>query len=412
MKTLCAICLTGILFYGVACDSDNSPVEAEPKLQPLVTYTSTASVKPFSDPQISLSSGQIRPNMAVSSTLQKAGMNGGDIESVVSVLRPYFDWRLAKPGHQFEYVSDSNGALVWFSYIVDKTLRLHAYRDSSGKFVGVDERAFVRTSTVFVKGVIENSLYMAMDSASEKPQLTLSFVDLFAWDIDFFTETRKGDEFRLIVEKQFVGGEFYRYGRILAAEYKRAEGPSHQAFFYDNDDKISGYYTAEGGSVKKAFLKSPIQFASITSRFGMRRHPVLKYRRAHKGVDYGAPRGTAIWAIGDGVVRKAGRGGGYGNVVYIRHANGFETRYAHLKAFARGVRAGKRVSQKQVIGYVGSTGLATGPHLHFETLKHGRHVNPLRVTVPPAPPIPKDQLAGYKESIGALVTALASGKTE
>ena len=412
MKNLLANCFIIVAASAVACGESTSEIQGVVKPEPLMTYSSTTSVGPHIGSNVSLSSGQIRPNMAVSSTLQKAGMKGGDIESIVTVLRPYFDWRLAKPGHQFEYLLDRDDSLVWFSYTVDKTLRLHAYRDSSGQFIGVDEKALVRTSTAFVEGKIEHSLYMAMDSASEKPQLTLNFVDLFAWDIDFFTETRKGDRFRLIVEKQFVGGEFHRYGKILAAEYKRSEGQVHQAFFYDDKEKIRGYYTADGGSVKKAFLKSPIQFASITSRFGMRRHPVLKYRRAHRGVDYGAPRGTAIWAIGDGVVRKAGRGGGYGNVVYIRHANGFETRYAHLKSFARGIRSGKRVSQKQVIGYVGSTGLATGPHLHFETLKHGRHVNPLRVVVPPAPPIPKDRLAGYKQNIDAMVKSLASGKTE
>ncbi|MEE2903312.1 MAG: M23 family metallopeptidase [Myxococcota bacterium] len=412
MKRFYVPCLIAIGAFAVACDTNRPDNDVPEKVVPLRTYSSTTAVGPHQDSYLTLSRGQIRPNMAVSSTLQKAGMNGGDIESIVRVLRPYFDWRLAKPGHQFEYLLDGKGALVWFSYSVDKTLKLHAYRDASGQLLGVEEKALVRTSTAYVQGEIKHSLYMAMDSASEKPQLTLNFVDLFAWDIDFFTETRKGDRFRLIVEKQFVGGEFYRYGKILAAEYQRAEGQTHQAFFYDDKEKIKGYYTADGGSVKKAFLKSPIQFASITSRFGMRRHPVLKYRRAHRGVDYGAPRGTAIWAIGDGVVRKAGRGGGYGNVVYLRHANGFETRYAHLKSFARGIRAGKRVSQKQVIGYVGSTGLATGPHLHFETLKHGRHVNPLRVVVPPAPPIPKERLAGYKQSIEALAQALASGRTK
>jgi len=412
MKRLYVPCLIAIGSFAIACGSNEPDTDMTKKAEPLLIYSSTTAVGPHHDKHLTLSMGQIRPNMAVSSTLQKAGMDGGDIESIVRVLRPYFDWRLAKPGHQFEYLLDRKGALIWFSYSVDKTLKLHAYRDASGEFFGVEEKSLVRTSTAYVQGEIQNSLYMAMDSASEKPQLTLSFVDLFAWDIDFFTETRKGDRFRLIVEKQFVGGEFYRYGKILAAEYQRAEGEAHQAFFYDDQEKIKGYYTASGGSVKKAFLKSPIQFASITSRFGMRRHPVLKYRRAHRGVDYGAPRGTAIWAIGDGVVKKAGRGGGYGNVVYLRHANGFETRYAHLKSFARGIRAGKRVSQKQVIGYVGSTGLATGPHLHFETLKHGRHVNPLRVVVPPAPPIPKERLAGYKKSIDALAKALASGRTK
>jgi murein DD-endopeptidase MepM/ murein hydrolase activator NlpD len=237
----------------------------------------------------------------------------------------------------------------------------------------------------------------------------MAFVDLFAWDIDFFTSTQHGDRFRLMVEKQYVDGRFIGYGRIVAGEYRMAEsGKTFRAFYYANKNH-AGYYTENGDAVEKSFLKSPIQFASITSRFGPRFHPIINQYGTHKGVDYGAPPGTAVWAVGDGTVTFAARNGGYGNVVYIRHANGYETRYAHLSAFGHGIHAGKRVGQKQVIGYVGATGLATGPHLHFEVLVGGQHTNPLRVVVPPSPPIPKGELPEFKETIRPTVEALERG---
>jgi murein DD-endopeptidase MepM/ murein hydrolase activator NlpD len=408
MRKFRVIDLFGLCFLCACGDAEQENIVPEPA--PLA-YTSTNAVSPKTDFAGQMIEGEIKPNLAVSTALQNAGMGARDIDAIVATLRPYFDWRHARPGHRFVFTLGEDSKLVWFRYEISPLQVLHAYRKTDGKLRGFSESVQVKTSTVFVEGVIDHSLYLAMDAAGEQPQLTLAFVDLFAWDIDFFTETQKKDRFRLLVEKLTVDGKFVRYGKIVAAEYTMAAGRVHRAFHYRRRDGERGYYTENGASVKKAFLKSPIQFASITSRFGMRRHPVLKYKRAHKGVDYGAPRGTAIWAIGDGVVKKAGRGGGYGNVVYIRHANGFETRYAHLKGFGRGIRSGRRVSQKQVIGYVGSTGLATGPHLHFETLKHGRHVNPLRVTVPPAPPIPKGELKGYKQAVAPFIKALAAGRS-
>jgi murein DD-endopeptidase MepM/ murein hydrolase activator NlpD len=329
---------------------------------------------------------------------------GLEIEELVSALKGVFDFRRSRAGDVFELRRDAGGRLSWFRYASSPTTIAVAFRGSDGVMKGLAEPVHVVTETVLVDGRVTQSLYEAMDAAGEGPMLTLAFVDLFAWDVDFFTETQAGDQFRILVEKKYVDGRLVGYGRLIGAEYFSVEsGKIHRAFLYEREDGSHGYYTETGDSVRKSFLKSPIQFASITSRYGMRRHPILRYVRAHRGVDYGAPLGTAVWAVGDGVVGQAGWSGGYGNLVVIRHSNGLETRYAHLRGFASGVRSGARVSQKQIIGYVGKTGLATGPHLHFEVLRNGRYANPLSVAVPPAPPIPDAERARFSSQIAGAV---------
>lgn len=352
------------------------------------------------------SSDQILPNDSLSVALARHQLGGLDVDGVVRALDGLFDFRYCRPGHRFELAKNAEGRLDWMRYEAGPMDIFHVHRDADGVLVGQKEPVRVVREVHEVEGTIEASLYLAMKAAGEEDALVLEFVDLFAWDIDFFTETQKNDRFRIVFEKRLVDGRFVGYGKILGGEYAHADGRQHRAFYYSAEDGKGGYYTERGESVKKAFLKSPIQFASITSRFGMRRHPILQYSRMHKGVDYGAPRGTAIWAVGDAVVTKAGRSSGYGNVVYLRHANGLETRYAHLHNFGKGIRTGVRVSQKQIIGYVGSTGLATGPHLHFEVLKGGRHENPTRMSAPPAPPIPPGELERFQAQISQVRTRL------
>lgn len=357
---------------------------------------------------------------AVSETLQngdslsiaaaRVGVSPLEVDELVRAFNGVFDFRSARPGQRFDVLRDPAGKVSWVRYVAGPRAIYHAYRDRDGVMKTATEQVSVLCTTTFVAGEINDSLYLAMEAAGEAPALTMMMVDLFAWDIDFYTETQKGDRFRLIVEKEYVDGSFAGYGKIIGAEYAMSSGRTARAFFYEPPGAKPGYYTPEGTSVKKAFLKSPIQFASVTSRYGMRMHPVLRYVRAHRGVDYGAPQGTAIWAVADGVVSHAGPQGGYGNVVIIRHANGFETRYAHLSSFGRGIRSGRRVEQKQVIGYVGKTGLATGPHLHFEVLQGGRFTNPLKVAVPPAPPILSQDMPAFREAIGPIITALQEGR--
>jgi murein DD-endopeptidase MepM/ murein hydrolase activator NlpD len=366
-------------------------------------------IGPESDVVSPLIRGEIKRRDSLSIALHRHEVGGVAVDEIVRALDGLFDFRRARPGHRFELLKDGKGRVHWFRYLAGATEIFHAYRDSEGLLRGLTEPVPVQTETVLVTGEVRGSLYLAMERAGHKPSLTMAFIDLFSWDVDFFSETQNGDQFRLIVERRSVDGRPIGYGKILGAEDKRVAGGVHRAFHYLRKDGQDGSSTDSGQAVKKAFLKSPIKFATITSRYGLRRHPILKYKRAHRGVEYAAPRGTAIWALGDGTVSFAGRKGGYGRVVILRHANGLQTRYAHLNGFGKGIRAGKRVSQKQVIGYVGSSGLATGPHLHFEVVKNGRHTNPLRVVVPPAPPIPKGELARYKTAIEPVQQALDEG---
>jgi murein DD-endopeptidase MepM/ murein hydrolase activator NlpD len=202
----------------------------------------------------------------------------------------------------------------------------------------------------------------------------LALVDVFAWEIDFYSQVHPGDTFKLLVEKHFANGQFVGYGDISAAEFVES-GHVHRAFLHTSEDGSKAYYDAQGHSLRKQLLKTPLQYGHVTSRFGSRVHPVLGYRRNHNGVDYGVPTGTPVWSVGDGRVIKAGWHGGFGRLVEVSHTNGWVSQYAHLSRIH--VRVGQHVSQKETLGLVGSTGLASGPHLHYGLLKHGRYLNPL-----------------------------------
>lgn len=395
--------LLGVLLLAAAC-TENLPPEPPAPAPPREDYA--APIGPLPLETVEYHVGEIRRNDSLSTALARLNVSMVEVEELVAALKGVFDPKKAQIGNVFEIKKDAAGKLSWFRITASPTLIALAFRGSDGVMKGLAEPVHVVTETVLVDGRVTYSLYDAMDQAGEEAPLTLTFVDLFAWDVDFFTETQVGDQFRIWVEKKWVDGKLIGYGRLLGAEYAMAGGKQHRAFLYERPDGTHGYYTADGTSVRKSFLKSPIQFASITSRYGMRRHPILKYQQAHRGVDYGAPAGTAVWAVGDGVIKSAGWAGGYGNMVAIKHSNGLETRYAHLRAFGSGIRAGHRVSQKQVIGYVGSTGMSTGPHLHFEVMRGGHWMNPFSVQVPPAPPIAPEELDRFKAQIAPAVAKI------
>ena len=244
-------------------------------------------------------------------------------------------------------------------------------------------------------GMIKNNLYDAMGNDGKSSLLAYALADIFSWDIDFTTDLRAGDTFKLVVEEIWRDGRFQRYGNILAAEFVN-DGNTHRAFRYAGPDGRAGYYDEKGKSLQRSFLKAPLSYRRISSRFSYnRRHPILKIRRPHLGIDYVAPRGTPVSALGDGTVQHAGYKGANGNLVIIRHPKGFTTYYGHLHKIRRGIRRGVRVVQGDVIGYVGSTGRATGPHLDFRMKKGNRFINPLRVNVPRSAGIPKDLFAEY-----------------
>ena len=234
----------------------------------------------------------------------------------------------------------------------------------------------------------------------------MELAGIFGWDIDFALDIRQGDSFAVIYEEVFLDGEKVRDGDIIAATFSN-RGESYQAIRYTDASNHTDYYSPDGHSMRKAFLRTPVEFSRISSRFSLgRKHPILNTIRAHKGVDYAAPRGTPIKATGDGKVIYRGVKGGYGNVVIIQHGSSYSTLYGHMSRFARGVHSGSHVKQGQIIGYVGSSGLATGPHLHYEFRINGVHRNPLTVKLPDAQPLPKQYMADFQMHANQLVASL------
>ena len=249
-------------------------------------------------------------------------------------------------------------------------------------------------------------MFLAGTNAGMEQSLIMEVASIFGWDIDFALDIRSNDRFSVLYEEHFLNGEKLRNGPILAAEFTN-QGKTFKAVRYTDSKGSSNYFTPEGNSMRKAFLRTPVDFARISSHFNLKRkHPVLNRIRAHKGTDYAAPTGTPIKAAGDGKVTWAGTKGGYGRTVMIQHGQSYKTLYAHMRRYGKGIRSGVRVKQGQIIGYVGSSGLATGPHLHYEFYVNGAVRNPVRVSLPKAKAIPKKELANFKAQTTPIVATL------
>lgn len=325
---------------------------------------------------------------------------------IVQALRPHIDFRRLKPEDQLEIHHDSSGDLTKLVYRQSPIDIVEATR-AGDQWTGARLDVPVDRRVVLVAGVLQDNLFESMERAGERPQIVLDFAEIFAWDFDFAADSQPGDRFRMLVEKVFTGDQFVKYGRILAAEYQ-SEGQVHAGvYFKDKDKNGSSYYTPKGESLRRAFLKSPLEFTRISSSFSRgRRHPILGGVRPHLAVDYAAPLGTPIFAVADGTIESAGWSGGGGNTIVLRHRANFKTMYNHLSHFAKGIRAGTTVRQRQVIGYVGSTGLSTGPHLDYRVMKDARFVNPLKQTFLPGQPISPSNHAAFAQASSALLAQL------
>lgn len=299
------------------------------------------------------------------------------------------------PGQQIKFRLDRNRQLQELTFDVHEN-SLHVQR-VQGQLRATRISHALETRPSYASGVIESSLFQAADQAGISDNMTFAVADIFGWDIDFAQDLRVGDKFTVIYEEHFVAGEKVRDGTVLAAEFTN-RGKTYRAIrFVDADGQVS-YYTPEGLSMRKAFLRTPVKFSRISSGFTLARyHPVLHRMRAHKGVDYAAPTGTPVRAASNGKVIFRGVKGGYGNTIILQHAGKYSTLYAHMSRFARGLKQGDKVQQGEVIGHVGKSGLATGPHLHYEFRMAGVHRNPLTVPLPKAEPI----LARYKPAFMA-----------
>ncbi len=328
---------------------------------------------------------------------------------VIAALAKLVDPRSIRGGQKYVVRLGDDGAPASFEYVPSPALRyLIEKNEDTGAWTGRKLAATVDIQTAEAGGVVDSSLYESVQKAGESTALVSLLVELFAWDVNFYTDTHPGDHWKVVIEKQFLGGQFYKYGRVLAAEYGGKTG-TFRAFFWNGKgaprDKPGKYYDEHGLALSKSMLKTPLRYVRISSKFDRKRfHPILHVEKAHLGIDYAAPQGTPVWASASGRVVEVGLKRGSGNTVVLAHTGGLSTRYYHLSRYARGLHVGQQVKQKEVIGYVGMTGLATGPHLHFSVTKNGAFVDPSKLQVSRDAPVPDH--AAFMDTIRPRIAAL------
>lgn len=373
---------------------------------------------PPAEPENHLIEGRVPNRSTLASILYDHGLDSNQAARVIDAVRLVFDPRRFRVGNAYRLELGPDGAPRSFEYEVDRDRFLHvgAAAASSGDFrarlVPYEKERVEQALRGFINRE-HTSLAAALSGAGEQELLAIELADVLAGEIDFNTELQPGDEFSALVEKYFRDGEFNGYGHVMAVDFIN-EGRRVQAFrFTVPGDPEALYYNEQGESLKRQFLRSPFKFEPrVTSRFSRRRlHPILGTYRPHLGVDYGAPTGTPVVAVATGTVVSAGRSRASGNMVRLRHTNGYETYYLHLSAFARGVRPGVRILQGQTIGRVGATGLATGPHLDYRMSKNGKFVDPLleHRNLPPGVPVPQRHLAAFRETRERLLERMWAG---
>ncbi|MGC6418244.1 MAG: peptidoglycan DD-metalloendopeptidase family protein [Bradymonadia bacterium] len=345
---------------------------------------------PKGNPSPLIKSGELGRGQTVGGALQNFGVGHQTVTGIIAALDGLYDFRIAQPGARFEVQLTPEGQLKRFQFEHDLMEVYVVERDAQGKYRGRQALVPVTTTVEAIGGRVKGSLYATIKALGESSSLASKLVSVFAWDLDFYKDSREGDRFKLVVEKHYKDGDFVQYGRVLAAEYVGKKGIFQSFWFKPSDQNDGGYFLKTGESAEKVFLATPLKFARVSSGFNRKRkHPILGYTKAHLGVDYAAPRGTPVWAMARGKVLFSGRKGPSGNLVRIDHGNGLVSAYAHLHRIRKEVRKGVSVKQKQVIGYVGSTGRSTGPHLHFAIRKKGRYVNPRDVKVGRLKSVPK-----------------------
>lgn len=353
----------------------------------------------------------VRPGDTLAALFSRHGLGPSTVHHVV-----YLDERTArlrdlKPGEDLQLHLNGDGDLSALRFELDEARLVEVAKGETGFKSRVIDRP-IEARVVQTSGVIQDSLYRAAQQAGLSDPLIMSLARIFAWDIDFVYDIRGGDRFFLVYEELYRDGEKLRDGNILAATFVN-RGESLTAVRYDMGEGRAEYYTPEGRNMRKEFLRTPVDFRRISSRFNPNRlHPSLGYRRPHRGVDYAADPGTPIIATGNGRVQRANWYGGYGNCIIIEHAGRYSTLYAHLSKYARGVRSGARVEQGQIIGYVGMTGTATGPHLHYEFRVDGTHRDPLKVNFPAAESLPEAERTAFRQVARPLMAQLGAMRAD
>jgi murein DD-endopeptidase MepM/ murein hydrolase activator NlpD len=352
-------------------------------------------------------SRRLGKNQTVAQALLAFGLDGQQVSSVVAALGDLFPFRRVRATDQLRLERRAEGSLHRLTYRQGPAEEWIVQPCQGGAWCAEKRRVELRSEVARVAVTIESSLYETLERAGEDPLLAVEAADVLAWDVDFYQDVRAGDSMKIVVEKVYADDKLLRYGEVLAAEYEGPATGKKRLFRYTDPQGRTSYFDDDGNSARRGLLKSPLKYAHVTSRYGSRFHPVLQYRRAHQGVDYGAPEGTPVWAVGDGTVAQAGWNGGCGRSVTLRHRNGLETVYCHLSRL--GIGTGAHVSQKQVIGWVGRTGIATGPHLHYAVRRGGGYLNPMTLKVPRGEPVPPAWRADFQEKIAPLRQKLDAG---
>ncbi len=375
---------------------------------PLTLPTSTldTAVEETAEPSIEYQwlETKVKSGDSLAAIFKRNQLDANELHRIMKSGKEIKRLRYIKPGQNIRIQLDSDNSIQTLLYDISKLETLAVHRDGDN-FISAYHHKDVDKRMNHAAGVIDSSLFEAGQQSGLSVQIIMELAHIFGWDVDFALDIRKGDQFTVMYEEHFLDGNKVNEGPIIAAEFIN-QGKTHRAIRYTDESGRSDYYSPDGLSMRKAFLRTPVDFRRISSRFGKRKHPILNSVRMHKGVDYAAPRGTPIKASGDGKVIFKGRKGGYGNTIIIKHGGRYSTLYAHMNGYKRGMYTGKRVKQGQIIGYVGSSGRATGPHLHYEFRVNGAHRNPLTIRLPNAHPINRSYKTAFESHAKALLAQL------
>ena len=374
--------------------------------EPATEQEPSTAAAPEPENQLEWQRFTVEPGDSLSRLFRRAGLDDGIMYRVLNGEGKTRELTELKVGKKVEFGFDDNGKLAALVLRNSRTTKLSATRREDG-FRTVEHMREPDIELEFAGGEIQTSFALAANRAGLGRVLRNKLSRIFGWEIDFSRDLRKGDRFGVLYEKQYLDGELIGYGRILAASFIN-QGEEHSAALYTDTNGRSGYYAPDGSSLRKAFLRAPVNYNYISSHFDMhRKHPILNRVRPHEGTDFAASPGTPVRASGDGRVRFIGRDGGYGKTIRIEHGNEVTTVYAHLRSYKRGIRRGKRVQQGDIIGYVGMSGLVTGPHLHYEYRVSDRPRNPLHVSLPDADPVPNKEMTQFRMQTDPLLAKLS-----
>ena len=355
-------------------------------------------------PVIIYSSGTFKSGDSLLKLFGEEKIDKNDAVGIFASLNSKYNVRYIKPRRKYEFYKSTFGTVFQFNYWDSPTEYFNVAKSTTNNFVCRNVVLPVEKVLTVIKCKIESTLYEALLKEGVPSEIIMSVSDIFAWQIDFFNDLRKGDKFKIVYNQFKYKDNIIKDGEILAAKYNGSFTGEHTSiYFKSKNSKISGYFSPNGDSLRKMFLRAPLNFRRISSYFSHKRfHPILRYNRPHLGIDYAAPTGTPISSIGDGIVKFAGWNDGYGKFIKIRHNSIYTSTYGHLSKIAKGISVGKKVKQGQVIGYVGTTGLSTGPHLDFRITRNGRFVDYLKIKTSSANKIPKeynDEFQNVKEQV-------------